>query len=61
MLEEGLPQPFWFVLCCAAVFLTNRTITKAVQGFRTPFEVGHFRKPTVSHLRVVGCLAYRLI
>lgn len=43
------------------VFLINRCSTKALKNFRTPFEVWFFRRPSIDHLRVFGCLAYRLI
>lgn len=61
MTESGVPLYFWYQACSTAVFLTNRRITTAVLGNRTPFEVWHFRKPNISHLRVFGCKAYRLI
>lgn len=61
MLESGAPQSFWYLSCLMAVFLTNRTVTKALSGLQTPFEVWYFRKPSLNHLRVFGCQAYRLI
>ena len=61
MMESGLPLRFWYQACEAAVFLSNRTITKAVPGFKTPFELWHFRKPSIDHLRVFGCKSYRII
>jgi hypothetical protein len=61
MIQAGLPSRFWYLACSTAVFLTNRTITKAVSEFRTPFEIWHFRKPSIHHLRVFGCQAFRLI
>lgn len=42
MLESGAPKSFWFRACVMAVFLTNRSITKAVTNYRTPFEVWFF-------------------
>lgn len=61
MLESHAPQSFWFRACVMAVFLTNRSITKAVSNFRTPFEVWYFRKPSVNHLKIFGCQAFRFI
>lgn len=61
MVESGVPISFWYQAFSTAVFLTNRTITTAVSADRTPFEIWHFRKPSISHLRVFGCKAYRLI
>jgi hypothetical protein len=40
-----------------AVYILNCSPTKALNG-RTPYEAWHGRKPTVSHLRVFGCLAF---
>jgi hypothetical protein len=40
-----------------AVYILNRSPTKALNG-RTPYEAWHGRKPAVSHLRVLGCLAF---
>jgi hypothetical protein len=40
-----------------AVYILNRSPIKALNG-GTPYEAWHGRKPTVSHLRVFGCLAF---
>jgi hypothetical protein len=61
MIQSGLPSKFWFLSCSAAVFLTNRTVTKSLADFKTPFEIWHFCKPSISHLRVFGCQSFRLI
>lgn len=61
MIQAHLPLCFWFYACQTAVFLLNCTITKAVSSFKTPFELWHYRKPSVSHLRVFGCQAFRLV
>jgi hypothetical protein len=39
------------------VYILNRSPTKAHNGM-TPYEAWHGRKPSVSHLRVFGCLAF---
>lgn len=61
MLESGLPLKFWYQACSTAVFLTNRTVTKAVPDSVTLFEKWHFRRPSLNHLRVFGCQSFRLI
>lgn len=61
MIEVNVPLRFWVQACRTAVFLTNRTMTSALSEKRTPFEAWHYRKPSVDHLRVFGCLAYSLI
>jgi hypothetical protein len=40
-----------------AVYILNHSPTKALND-RTPYEAWHGRKPTVSHLRVFGCLTF---
>jgi hypothetical protein len=42
-----------------AVYILNRSPTKALNG-RMSYEAWHGRKPTVSHLRVFGCLAFAM-
>lgn len=61
MIQSGVPLRFWFEACNTAVFLMNRTITAAVSGNRTPFEVWNFRKPSIKHLKVFGCQTFTLI
>ena len=61
MIESGVPLSFWYQACCTAVFLTNRIITKTVDEHKTPFEMWHYRKPSVEHLRVFGCQEFRLL
>ena len=41
----------------SAFYILNHSPTKALDG-RTPYEAWHGHKPTVSHLRVFGCLAF---
>ena len=48
---------FWGEAVNTAVHILNRSPTKALDG-RTPYEAWHGRKPTVTHLRVFGCLAF---
>lgn len=61
MLDAGAPLRFWVQACKTAVFLTNRTVTTALPNNMTPFEAWHFRKPSIHHLRVFGCLTYSLL
>ncbi|XP_063049961.1 uncharacterized protein LOC134444635 [Engraulis encrasicolus] len=50
--DAKLPQKFWAEALATAVYLRNRSPTKAVADM-TPYEAW-----TVSHLRVFGCDAY---
>jgi hypothetical protein len=52
-----MPAVFWGEAVVMAVYILNRSPTKALNG-RTPYEAWHGRKPAVSHLRVFGCLAF---
>jgi hypothetical protein len=55
--QRGMPAVFWGEAVVTAVYILNRSPTKAVNG-RTPYEAWHGRKPAVSHLRFFGCLAF---
>jgi hypothetical protein len=52
-----VPTIFWGKAIRTAVYLLNRSPTKALDS-RTPFEVWHGKKPKVSHLKVFGCVAH---
>lgn len=55
--DSTLPHRFWAEALSTAVYLRNRSPTKALQGI-TPFEAWHGTKPDVSSLRIFGCSAY---
>jgi hypothetical protein len=55
--QRGMPAVFWGEAVVTAVYILNRSPTKALNG-RMPYEAWHGRKPVVSHLRVFGCLAF---
>ena len=55
--ESGLPKRFWAEALSTAIYLRNRSPTKAVIGM-TPLESWSGKKPNVEHLRVFGCLCY---
>ena len=52
-----LSHGFWAETLSTAVYLRNRSPTKAVQEI-TPLEAWTGEKPVVKHLRVFGCNAY---
>ena len=54
---SSLPQKFWAETLSTAVYLRNRSPTKAVKSM-TPFEAFHEKKPDVKHLRAFGCVCY---
>ena len=53
----GLPMSFWEYAVLTAVYLRNRSPTKALTD-ATPYEAWRGDKPDLSHLRVFGCRAY---
>ena len=58
--EKRLPDNLWAEAVATAVYLLNLSPTKAVLNM-TPFEAWRGVKPSVSHLKVFGCVAYALI
>ena len=57
LFDSKLPHRFWVEALSTAVYLRNRSPTRAVQGL-TPFEEWIKVKLQVEHLRVFGCVAY---
>ena len=58
--DSNLPQVFGAEALSMAVYIRNRCPTKAVKD-KTPYEALTGEKPSVGHLRVFGCAAYRHI
>ena len=52
-----LPGAFWGEAVSTAVFILNRSPTRALNGV-TPFEAWHGRQPDVSYLRTFGCVVH---
>ena len=57
LIDAKLPQQFWAEALSTAVYLKNRSPTKAVDGM-TSCGAWTRKKPKVAHLRVFGCEAY---
>ncbi|MCO5562959.1 hypothetical protein L7F22_016595 [Adiantum nelumboides] len=55
--HASLPRSYWAEACNTAVYIQNRSPTHALQDM-TPFQAYYGCKPTVSHFRVFGCLAF---
>jgi hypothetical protein len=55
--QRGMSAIFWGEAVVIAVYILNCSPTKALNG-RTSYEAWHERKPTFSHLRFFGCLAF---
>lgn len=58
--EKGLPNDLWAEAVATAVYLLNLSPTRALLNM-VPFEAWHGFTPTVSHLKIFGCLCYSLI
>ena len=56
MLESGLPGSLWGEILLTSCVLRNLTPSSSLSV--TPLEMWTGKKPSVEHLRVVGCKAY---
>jgi hypothetical protein len=54
---RGVPSVFWGEAVTTAVYLLNRSYTRAVDG-KTPYELWHGKTPNLHYLRVFGCVAH---
>ncbi|EFZ03308.2 Integrase, catalytic core [Metarhizium robertsii ARSEF 23] len=59
-IQGNLPQNLWPYIVAHATRLLNR-IPVQRKHWQTPFEMVHGRKPNLSHLKIIGSLAYVLI
>ncbi|KAG8474282.1 hypothetical protein CXB51_033938 [Gossypium anomalum] len=59
LFQSKLPSKFWAEAVNTSVYL-NKLPTRAVKD-KTPFEAWYGLKPSVSHLKVFGCVCYVLI
>ena len=57
LLEASLPERFGADAVATAVYILNRSPTKALTG-TTPFEAWFGRRPNLAHLHRFGCDAY---
>ncbi|KAM0029839.1 putative RNA-directed DNA polymerase [Helianthus debilis subsp. tardiflorus] len=57
---KRLSNRFWGEAVSTAVYLTSLSPTTAISG-KTPYEMWYGEKPSVSHLKVFGCIAYALV
>lgn len=57
---RNLPLNMWAEATNTAVYVKNRTASETING-ATPFEKWFGKKPSVSHLRILGCDCYVLV
>ncbi|KAI9173958.1 hypothetical protein LWI28_009353 [Acer negundo] len=55
--DKNMPKSFWAEAVLCALYLQNRCPTKSLDT-KTPHEAWSTHKPSVSHLRVFGSIAY---
>ena len=55
--ESCLPKIFWAEATNTVVYLINRSPCSAIK-FQTPMHVWSGKKPSLTHLKPFGCLAY---
>lgn len=58
--EMNIPIILWANAVVAAVHLLNRSPSNAINDL-TPYEVLNGKRPSITHLRVFGCVAYVLV
>lgn len=58
--RSSMPAYMWGAAVLTSVYLENRTVSKACDGL-TPFECLTGEVPSVGHVRIFGCAAYRHI
>ena len=57
--HSSMPKVYWAEAVANAVYTRNRIISKAIFNEKvTPYERYYGRKPSVSHMRVFGCVSY---
>ena len=56
-IQANLPSNLWPELVKAAGYYINRLPTKRL-GWKTPFEMAHGDKPSLSHFHPIGCKAF---
>jgi hypothetical protein len=55
--DTKLDKVLWMEIAATVVYLKNRSPTTSLEG-KTPYEAWFGRKPNLSHLRIVGTIAY---
>ena len=59
-LSCNAPPELWDEFCATSAYLTNFTASSSLNG-KTPYELWFGHKPSLSHLREIGCRAFSLI
>jgi len=59
-LSYNAPAPLWDEFCTTSMYLTNFTALTSLNG-KMPYKFWFGHKPSLSHLREIGCRAFALI
>jgi hypothetical protein len=57
LLDTNIPSALWTELAHTAVYLRNRSPTRALKD-KTPYEAYWGEKPNIEHLRAIGSIVY---
>lgn len=60
LIDSKLPKNFWAEAMATAVYIRNRCGARKLNG-KTPEEIWTGKRPTSSHFKIFGCLAYSWI
>lgn len=60
LVDANLPKQLWAEAVTTAVYIENQSLEASIE-FKTPHELWYNTKPDLSHLRIFGCAAYKLI
>ena len=55
--HNEIPKGLWAEIANTSVYILNRTGPTTQQG-KSPYELWYYKKPKISHLRIIGCECY---
>ena len=58
MFQGRIPFDEWPLVSKMAEYLINRTPSRMLKGWKTPFELYYGRKPNLSNIRIGGCATW---
>ncbi len=53
--QSNLIKAFWEKTILTTNYLQNRSPTKSIDTYKTPYELWMGYKPNLSHLKIFGC------
>lgn len=60
LLERKIPNHYWLELVNTFVYFLNRLPTRTLHDMN-PYEALCVNKPSVKHLRIIGCICYHQV